>query len=73
MRLSIQLTSINWLLCLLRLGTGVVLISRLGSNSSCRAVPVEVAATVHCLLKSVALPSKDVVAVGSSAPITWDR
>ena len=44
-------------------GASVVLLGRLGSEAGRRAVLVEVAALVHCLLEAVALPAKDVVTV----------
>lgn len=68
---SDRLTSINWLLGLLRLDAGVVRISGLGFEASRRAVSVQVATTVHGLLERVAFPTEDVVAVGSSATVRY--
>lgn len=68
-----RLTSVNWLLGLLRLDAGVVCISGLGFQASRRAVPVQVAATVHGLLEGVAFPTEDVVSVGSSATVRYGR
>lgn len=64
-----RLTSIDWLLGLLGLGAGVVCVGGLGLEAGRGAVPVQVAATVHCLLEGVAFPPKDVVTVGSSASV----
>lgn len=68
-----KLTSINRLLGLLRLDTGVVRISGLGFEASRRAVFVQVATTVHGLLEGVAFPSEDVVSMGSSATVGCGR
>lgn len=67
-----RLTSINWLLGLLRLDAGVVRISGLGFEASRRAVSVQVAATVHGLLEGVAFPTEDIVTVGSSATVGYN-
>lgn len=64
-----KLTSIDWLLGLLGLDACVVCISRLCLEASRGAVPVQVAATVHGLLEGVALPSEDIVTMGSRATV----
>jgi len=56
--------SINRLWCLLFDGTCIVLGGFLGGETCFRAIYVEVAAVVHGLLETVALPSENVITMG---------
>ena len=69
--LARELTAVDGLGGLLLDSACVVLLRRLISETSSRAIAVEVAAVVHGPLQDVALPAEEIVTVGSRTSVAW--